>query len=102
MNGKSNAEAAQQEAQEEAGLLGVVGEAPIGSYHFLREESDGSTRPSQALVFSLRVTGKLSKWEEKGQRRRRWFSADEAATVVYETDLGRFLGNVASGRIHLT
>ena len=101
MDGKSNAEAAQQEAREEAGILGVVADAPIGSYHYLREENDGSTRPSQALVFSLRVSGKLSKWDEKGQRRRRWFSAEEAAVVVYESDLGRFLGNVASGRIPL-
>jgi hypothetical protein len=56
--------------QEEAGVAGRVSPLPIGSYYDLREEDDGSTSPSQAIVFSRRVTDKLSKWDEKGQRRR--------------------------------
>ncbi len=102
MPGKSDAEAAQQEAKEEAGVTGIIAEAAIGSYYYIREEADESTSPAQALVFSLQVTGKLSRWQEKGQRRRRWFSAEDAAAAVYEADLARFLGNVAAGRIYLS
>ena len=99
MAGKTDAEAAQQEALEEAGIEGVVSEAPIGSYYFIKLLDDGTTKPSQAIVYSLRVTEKRSGWDEKGQRRRRWFRAQKAAKAVYEPDLARFLTNVAAGRI---
>jgi len=101
MAGKTDAEAAQQEALEEAGIEGVVSEAPIGSYYFIKLLDDGTTKPSQAIVYSLRVTGKRSGWDEKAQRRRRWFRAQKAAKAVYEPDLARFLTNVAAGRIVL-
>jgi 8-oxo-dGTP pyrophosphatase MutT (NUDIX family) len=99
MAGKTDAEAAQQEALEEAGMDGVVSEAPIGSYYFIKLLDDGTTKPSQAIVYSLRVTGKRSGWDEKAQRRRRWFRALKAAKAVYEPDLARLLTNVAAGRI---
>lgn len=99
MAGKSDAEAAQQETLEEAGVEGVVSETPIGSYYFIKLFDDGATKPSQAIVYSLRVTGERSDWTEKGQRRRRWFRARKAAKAAYEPDLARLLTNVATGRI---
>jgi 8-oxo-dGTP pyrophosphatase MutT (NUDIX family) len=100
--GKSDAESAQQEAQEEAGVVGIVSEAPLGSYHFIRQENDGSTRPSQAIVYSLQVTEELKKWDEKKERTRRWFSPEDAAHHVHERDLARLLASVAAGRVLLT
>jgi 8-oxo-dGTP pyrophosphatase MutT (NUDIX family) len=102
MAGKTDAQAALQEAREEAGVDGVASELPIGSYYYLRHESDGSTRPAQAVIYSVQVTAQRSTWDEKGQRRRRWFKAEKAAALVFERDLGRFLANVAAGRIVLT
>ena len=99
--GKTDAESAQQEAEEEAGVIGIASETPIGSYHFIRQEGDGTARPSQAVVYSLQVTEELSKWDEKKERNRSWFSPEDAAKQVYERDLARLLGNVASKRLLL-
>ena len=41
------------------------------------------------------------KRNEKQQRTRRWFAAADAAQVVFERDLARFLGKLAAGRVHL-
>ena len=99
--GKSDAESALIEAKEEAGVTGLVAPLPIGSYFYVRQEKDGTTRPAQAVVYSLQMTEELSKWDEKKQRKRQWFTAADAASMVYERDLARFLSNVATGRIHL-
>jgi 8-oxo-dGTP pyrophosphatase MutT (NUDIX family) len=99
--GKTDAESAEQEAKEEAGVAGIISDAPIGSYHFIRQEDDGTTRPAQAVVYPLQVTEELAKWDEKQERKRSWFSAKDAALQVYERDLARLLASVASGRIFL-
>jgi ADP-ribose pyrophosphatase YjhB (NUDIX family) len=99
--GQTDAASAQQEAREEAGVIGIVSETPLGSYYFIRQERDGTTRPSQALVYSLRVTEELSSWEEQDQRNRRWFSPADASQQVHERDLARLLTNIASKRLVL-
>ena len=48
--GKTDAESAVIEAEEEAGVTGIPSAVPIGSYFYVRQEADGSARPSQALV----------------------------------------------------
>ena len=98
MAGKSDAEAALQEAREEAGIEGTVSDTPIGSYHFIKLLDDGTTKPSQAVIYSVRVLTQLNKWDEKDERRRKWFSLRKAAKAVFEPDLTRFLSNLASGR----
>lgn len=101
MTGKSDAESALQEAREEAGIEGVAAESPIGSYYYIRQAADGETKPAQAIIFSVRVSAERKTWNEKGERRRKWFTPEEAAERVYERDLRRFLSNVAAGRIFL-
>ena len=101
MPGKTDAEAASQEALEEAGVSGLASEAPVGSYAYIMLCDDGSTKPSQAVVFSLRVAKERRKWPEKGERSRKWFNAEEAAKMAHEPDLARLLSRVASGRILL-
>jgi 8-oxo-dGTP pyrophosphatase MutT (NUDIX family) len=101
IDGKSDAQSAAQEAFEEAGVRGKVGEHPVGSYAYIKLFDDGSTKPSQAVVFSLRVSKLLRDWREKGERKRKWFRAAKAAQVVHEADLGRFLANLGAGRIVL-
>ena len=102
MPDKDDADAALQEAKEEAGIDGLVSAAPIGSYHFMKLFDDGSIKPAQAVIYSLHVTEQFSKWSEKDQRQRRWFSPKKAAKVVTEPDLARFLRNLAGDRIVLT
>jgi len=101
MDGKSDADAAAQEALEEAGVEGEINSAPIGSYAYIKLFDDGSTKPSQAVVFSLLVTRQLRKWPERSPRRRKWFAPDEAAKRVFEPGLSRLLANLAAGRLTL-
>jgi 8-oxo-dGTP pyrophosphatase MutT (NUDIX family) len=99
MEGKTDVEAALQEAFEEAGVQGTISDAPVGSYAYIKLFEDGSTKPSQAIVFSLQVSRQVRKWPERSQRRRKWVSAAEAAEMVFERDLSRLLSNLAAGRI---
>ncbi|WEK04708.1 MAG: NUDIX hydrolase [Candidatus Devosia phytovorans] len=91
ISGNSAGRTAGIEAKEEAGVEGVASETAIGSYRFIKLFDDGTSTPAQALVFPLRVTCELSKWDEKGQRKRRWFRPKKAADAVFEPDLRRFL-----------
>lgn len=101
MNGLSEADAARQEALEEAGVEGIVDMRAVGSYRYSKLFSDGSSTPGQAIIFALAVSRERKDWKEKSQRRRRWMSPSEAALAVHESDLARFLGNLASGRVIL-
>ena len=102
MQDKDDAAAALQEAKEEAGIDGAVAPTPIGSYHFMKLFDDGSVKPAQAVIYSMRVTEQPNKWGEKEQRQRRWFTPRKAAKAVTEPDLARFLRNLADNRIILT
>jgi len=100
--GKTDAQAAAQEALEEAGIEGEVQEAPLGSYYYVKMFDDGSTKPAQAIIFSMRVTSQRRKWPEMLERRRKWYRAQKAAKMAFEPDLARFLGHVAAGRVVLS
>jgi 8-oxo-dGTP pyrophosphatase MutT (NUDIX family) len=99
MHGKTDAETAQQEALEEAGIEGVMSSSPVGSYAYIKLFDDGSTKAAQAIVFSMLVTRQFRKWPERGQRRRKWVTAEQAAAMVFERGLSRFLTGLAAGRI---
>jgi 8-oxo-dGTP pyrophosphatase MutT (NUDIX family) len=93
------AQAALVEAREEAGVDGAIAQIPIGSYRYVKLFADGSTKPSQALIYALRVEDLKSDWDEKGQRVRRWFRPKKAAKVVFEQDLARFMMDLSAERI---
>ena len=97
MPGLTDAQAAAQEALEEAGVEGVVQEAPIGEFQYLKRLKRRAPRPTQVSVFALRVERELSDWKEAAQRTRRWFTAADAAASVDETELGAVMLEFASG-----
>ncbi len=66
-DGERPREAAIREAEEEAGLLGVVPRKPLGRY--LRVKGN---RRCQVDVYLMRVTDVLDCWLEDKLRRRRW------------------------------
>ena len=94
MKGKTDWEAAAQEALEEAGVRGTVGDVPIGSYRYLKERDD-DTVPARVLVYPLRVSEVLDDWPESKQRDRDWFTLSEASKAVYEPDLARLLADLS-------
>lgn len=101
MDGKSDPEAALIEAYEEAGVSGSVSPAPLGSYHYIKLFADGSTRASQAIVYSIHVSSEEKVWDEKHQRERKWVRPRKAARMVFEPDLARFLSDLSDERISL-
>lgn len=87
LSGHSRHAAAAVEAEEEAGVVGVVCPTPIGSYHYRKRRANGASVILDVEVFPLAVTDELPVWKEMDERERRWFPFDEAASAVDEPDL---------------
>jgi 8-oxo-dGTP pyrophosphatase MutT (NUDIX family) len=85
--GLSPPKSAAQEAREEGGLVGRVGERPVGSYHYDKRLPDGSAVPCAVEVFALEVQRQLRSWPEQDQRQTRWFGVPEAVEAVQEPEL---------------
>ena len=81
-------DAAIREAEEEAGLLGVVGRKPLGRYIHLNGEG-----PCRVDVYTMRVTDVLERWLEDDFRQRRWMRVRDAAAKVRH-ELRQFLHTV--------
>jgi uncharacterized protein Yka (UPF0111/DUF47 family)/8-oxo-dGTP pyrophosphatase MutT (NUDIX family) len=87
MAGMSAHTAAAMEAEEEAGVSGLVCPTPLGSYRYRKRKTNGASLMLDVDVFPLAVTRELDTWKEQSQRERRWFSLPDAAQAVDESDL---------------
>lgn len=87
MSGKTDAEAAAQEAVEEAGVEGVVDARPLGSFRYLKVLKRRAARWCVVDVYGLEVTVEHADWQERTERERVWVSREEAARMVQEPDL---------------
>jgi phosphohistidine phosphatase len=83
--GEGARDAAIREAEEEAGLLGVLPRKPLGWYRHVN--GDG---PCRVDVYLMRVTDVLDHWLEDDLRRRRWMRIRDAAACVRK-ELRQFL-----------
>lgn len=79
--------AAAVEAEEEAGVRGLVCPVPLGSYRYRKRHRTGASLMIDVDVFPLSVSNELVSWKEQSQRERRWVTLDEAASMVDEPDL---------------
>lgn len=70
-------DAAIREAEEEAGLLGVVPRKRFGRYRHVNAYG-----PCEVDVYLMRVTAVLEHWLEDRLRRRRWMPIPDAAARV--------------------
>lgn len=84
--------AASREAFEEAGIVGDIYPQPITDYRYMKLLDDGSVRACRVTVFSMKVHGTLNNWQEQHQRKRRWFSVEEAAQRLDDQELAEFVG----------
>ena len=75
--GSSPALTARDEALEEAGILGRVHAAPLGTTRFSKRG-----RTHEVMGFALEVTRLLPRWEEEDRRLRVWVPLGEAAGLV--------------------
>lgn len=98
MSDRCDAEAALQEAWEEAGISGVVGDE-IGRYAYDKlNERTGISVLVEARVFLVEVAGMAEDYPEAGQRARRWVSPSKAAEMVDEKGLKKILRNLEKPR----
>lgn len=87
MAGKSDAEAAAQEALEEAGAEGRIDEAPFGAFRYQKMLKRRAPRWCTVAVYPLEVEILHDEFKERAERIRQWMSADQAALSVDEPDL---------------
>ena len=91
MDGKKPWHAAEIEALEEAGALGHISKAPVGSYFYLKRLEKSRVLPCRVTVFPMIVDQLKPRWKERKERERRWFSPKKAARLVDEEDLSALL-----------
>jgi 8-oxo-dGTP pyrophosphatase MutT (NUDIX family) len=70
-------DAAIREAEEEAGLLGILARKRLGHYRHVK-----ARRQCRVDVYLMRVTDELEHWLEKKLRRRRWMRVPDAAASL--------------------
>lgn len=89
--GKSASQAAEEEAREEAGLIGQIGATAIGTYTYRKRLHLLASVACEVHVYPLRVTGQLPDWPEKGERHIRFMPPWDAAKLVDEPELAKLL-----------
>ena len=73
MVGKKPRVVAAIEARQEAGIRGIVGRRPIGSFVYSKTMDWGEERLCECIVFLMLVTNEAPSWREMAERRRAWF-----------------------------
>jgi predicted NUDIX family NTP pyrophosphohydrolase len=91
MKGRNPSMTAEVEALQEAGLLGKIEKAKLGSYHYQKRLVNGATILCRVDVFPLRVERQRKSWPEMTQRVTRWFTPEQAAKLVDEPELAQLI-----------
>jgi len=87
MVGLTDAAAAAREALEEAGVEGVIGDAPLGTFRYLKVLKRRAPRWCVVAVYALEVRVEHPTWHEQAERERAWMTVEQAAACVSEPDL---------------
>jgi 8-oxo-dGTP pyrophosphatase MutT (NUDIX family) len=98
MDAYADFNAAKIEAYEEAGVRGRVSRKPLGRFRYVKLLKSGEARHMTVTVYSLQVEQLLAQWPEKSERTRKWFSVEEAATLVAETGLQNIIARLKAKR----
>ncbi|MGH7020073.1 MAG: NUDIX hydrolase, partial [Brevundimonas sp.] len=91
MVGKTDPQAAAQEAYEEAGIQGETLDAAVGHFRYAKRLKSGAEQACVVAVYPLEVLIQLGAWPEDQQRQRRWMPQAEAADAVHEADLAELI-----------
>ncbi len=91
MKGRKPFEAAEQEAYEEAGLVGQIGRRPLGFYFYQKRLRSRDLVLCSVKVFPLEVRKQLPHWPEQDQRDGAWFPSSHAADIVAEAGLAAMI-----------
>lgn len=93
--GKSPNKSAADEAFEEAGVIGKIGQSPIGTYSYDKTMEGDDPVPCSVHVFALEVTREHENWPEKSERQVQWYTPEQAARIVDESELRRLIRSFA-------
>jgi 8-oxo-dGTP pyrophosphatase MutT (NUDIX family) len=96
VEGLAPQDSAANEAMEESGLVGRIGERSIGFYHYMKLLDGMAAVRCRVEIFALEVEEQLTSWPEKDQRQTRWFELQEAADTVQEAELSAMIRNLAA------
>lgn len=91
IKGTSAAAAAAREAWEEAGVIGKLSETCLGIFFYQKLLAEEQSIPCIVAMYGLRVEKLSRRYPEHRDRRRKWFPACEAATLVAEPGLSALL-----------
>jgi 8-oxo-dGTP pyrophosphatase MutT (NUDIX family) len=80
------AKSAAREAEEEAGVRGLIEDASFDRY----KHGGGEDGPL-VEVFLMRVTREMRSWREAHERERRWAALDEVPALVVDPGLARVM-----------
>lgn len=83
--------AAEREALEEAGVSGDVSRKEAGRFLYAKVKFIGRATPCEVVVYALTVTAVADHWKEVGQRDRKWFAPEDAASLVDEPGLAKLI-----------
>ncbi len=86
--------AAKTEAFEEAGVIGHIRRLAIGHFDYNKTYKRKDPAPMRVDVYLLRVEELLKKWPEANERKRKWFSVEEAAGLVAEPGLAAIISHL--------
>ena len=90
-SGLSLVAAAAVEAIEEAGVIGAIDDTPMGTYTYRKQMDAGYSVPCHVFVYPMLVREHRLAWPEQDERRARWCSLEDAASLSQETELAAFL-----------
>lgn len=91
MPGKTLADSAAQEAFEEAGIEGTIDPRPIGTFRHVKQHLLLGEIEVDIIVHLLAVRRELNDWPERGERTRKWFELEEAASRVDSAQLKKMI-----------
>lgn len=92
IEGKDGPGSALQEAWEEAGVSEAdIADEPMGHYRYEKGLDNGTSIPVNTQVYVTRVHDLEKVYPEVDERKRAWFSPQEAANLVDEPDLKALL-----------
>ncbi len=90
MKNRKDWKSAQIEARQEVGVVGEIGRKRLGQYRYWKR-LEAQFVLCKVSVFPLAVTRQLDDWPERHERAHKWLTAEDAALLVDEPDLGTLI-----------
>lgn len=81
-------ESALKEAEEEAGVKGMITNDTVGWYSYLKQKTG---KINKVMVFPMKVTEELETWKEMNLRSRAWCTLEEVLKKISNRDISQLI-----------